>query len=235
VGRISYIRPEADSITGRADVGFLYPSQAENTMTVSYKSKTPILGAACAALVVLAAGCGPTITSDRDQSLPIPQGATYVWHGGADLSQQQVDPNIQNDIVQQRIINAIDAQMKAKGFVLTTDSATAYFAVRYFMALQKSTQMVTTTTGVGYYGGYYGGYGYGWGGGYAGGISTTTPVTSTDGGVVIDLLQNSTGKLVWRGQVTGEVGSQAPSEQRVNQVTAEVMATLKADKSGEKK
>ncbi|MFI5211169.1 MAG: DUF4136 domain-containing protein, partial [Gemmatimonadales bacterium] len=141
-------------------------------MTLSLKSGSPIRGAACAALVVLAAGCGPTISSDRDQSLPIPAGATYVWHGGGDLSQQQVDPNIQNDIVQQRILNAINAQMKAKGFVLTTDSAGAYFAVRYYMALQQSTQMVTTTTGVGYYGGgYYGGYGYGWGGGYAGGIS----------------------------------------------------------------
>jgi hypothetical protein len=204
-------------------------------MTVSYKFGTPVRGAAWAALVVLAAGCGPTITSDRDQSVPIPQGATYIWHGGADLSQQQVDPNIQNDIVHQRIQNAINAQLKAKGFVQTTDSATAYFAVRYYIALQKSTQLVTTTTGVGY-GGYYGGYGYGWGyGGYGGGISTTTPVTSTDGGVVIDLLQNSTGKLVWRGQVTGQVGDHAPSEQRVNQVTAEVMASLKADKSSEKK
>jgi len=206
-------------------------------MTQSSKAGTPIRMAACAALAVLAAGCGPTISSDRDQSLPIPQGATYVWHGGTDLSEQQVDPNVQNDIVHQRIINAINAQMKAKGFVETTDSAAAYFAVRYYMALQKSTQLVTTTTG---YGGYYGGgYGYGWGGygygGYGGGISTTTPVTSTDGGVVIDLLQNATGKLVWRGQVTGQVGSQAPSEQRVNQVTAEVMATLKADKPTEKK
>ena len=138
-----------------------------------------------------------------------PAGATYVWHGAADLSQSQVDPNIQNDIVHQRIQNAINAQMKAKGFVLTTDSAAAYFAVRYYMALQKSTELVTTTTGVGYGGGYYGGYGYGWGwGGYGGGISTTTPVTSTDGGVVIDLLQNSSGKLVWRGQVTGQVRQQ---------------------------
>jgi len=204
-------------------------------MTLSSMAGTSIRGAAWAALMALATGCGPTITSDRDQSMPIPKGATYVWHAGGDVSQQQVDPNIQNDIVQQRIQNAIDAQMKAKGFVLTTDSAAAYFAVRYFVALQKTTQMVTTSTGVGYYGGYYGGYGYGWGGGYAGGISTTTPVTSTDGGVVIDLLQNSTGKLVWRGQVTGQVGSQAPSEQRVNQVTAEVMATLKPDGSSKKK
>ena len=199
-------------------------------MTLSLKSGTPIRGAALTGLMVLAAGCGPTITSDRDQSMPIPQGATYVWHGGADVSEKQIDPNVQNDIVHQRIINAINAQMKAKGFVESTDSATAYFALRYFMALQQSTQLVTTTTGVGYGGGYYGGYGYGWGyGGYGGGISTTTPVTSTDGGVVIDLLQNSSGKLVWRGQVTGQVGSQAPSEQRVNQVVTEVMATLKPD------
>jgi uncharacterized protein DUF4136 len=208
----------------------------ENIMTISLKPGTPIRGAACAALVVLAAGCGPTISSDRDQSLPIPAGATYVWHGGGDVSQQQVDPNIQNDIVHQRIQSAINAQMKAKGFVLTTDSAAAYFAVRYYMALQQSTQLVTTTTGVGYGGGYYGGYGYGWGwGGYGGGISTTTPVTSTDGGVVIDLLQNKDGKLVWRGQIKGQVGDKAPSEQRVNQVTAEVMASLKPDGSSKKK
>jgi hypothetical protein len=200
-------------------------------MTPSSQTGTPI-GAAVAALLVLAAGCGPTISSDRDETLPIPAGATYVWHGGADLSQAQIDPTIQNDIVHQRIQNAIDAQMKAKGFVETTDSAAAYFALRYYLALQQSTQLVTTTTGVGWGGGY--GYGWGWGG-WGGGISTTTPVTSTDGGLVIDVLQNSNGKLVWRGQVSGQVGSQAPSTQRVNQVVAEVMATFKPDGSDKKK
>ena len=201
-------------------------------MTPSSKTGTPFRGAAWAALLVLAAGCGPTISSDRDENLPIPAGATYVWHGGADLTQQQVDPNIQNGIVHQRIQAAIDSQMKAKGFVETTDSATAYFALRYFMALQQSTQLVTTTTGVGWGGGW--GYGWGWGG-WGGGISTTTPVTSTDGGLVIDVLQNSDGKLVWRGQVSGQVGDKAPSTQRVNQVVTEVMATFKPDGSDEKK
>jgi hypothetical protein len=188
-------------------------------MTASSKTGTPIRGAL--ALMVLAAGCGPTITSDRDESLPIPQGATYVWHGGADVSQQQVDPKIQNEIVHQRIQNAINSQMKAKGFVQTTDSATAYFAVRYYVALQRTTELVTTTTGVGW-------------GGWGGGVSTTTPVTSTDGGVVIDVLQNSDGKLVWRGQVSGQVGDKAPSTERVNQVVAEVMATFKPDGSDKK-
>jgi hypothetical protein len=201
-------------------------------MTASSKTGTPIRGAAWAALMVLAAGCGPTITSDRDESLPIPQGATYVWHGGADMSQQQVDPNIQNDIVHQRIQNAINSQMAAKGFVRSTDSASAYFAVRYYVALQRTTELVTTTTGVGWGGGW--GYGWGWGG-WGGGVSTTTPVTSTDGGVVIDVLQNSDGKLVWRGQVSGQVGDKAPSTERVNQVVAEVMSTFKPDGSDKKK
>ena len=130
-------------------------------MKPSSKTGTPIGAAAAAAAWCWPPGCGPTISSDRDESLPIPAGATYVWHGGADVSQQQIDPTIQNDIVHQRIQNAIDAQMKAKGFVETTDSATAYFALRYFLALQQSTQLVTTTTGVGWGGGW--GYGWGWG------------------------------------------------------------------------
>lgn len=200
-------------------------------MRPSSKTGTPIRVAA-AALLVFAAGCGPTISSDRDENLPIPAGATYVWHGGADLSQAQIDPNIQNDIVHQRIQAAINAQMQKKGFVETTDSASAYFALRYYLALQQSTQLVTTTTGVGWGGGY--GYGWGWGG-WGGGISTTTPVTSTDGGLVIDVLQNSNGKLVWRGQINGQVGNKAPSTQRVNDAVAEVMATLKPDGTDQKK
>ena len=202
-------------------------------MTPSPRTGAQIRSAAPAALLVLlATGCGPTISSDRDETLPIPAGATYVWHGAADVSRQQVDPTIQNDIVHQRIQNAIDSQMKAKGFIETTDSATAHFALRYYLALQQSTQLVTTTTGVGWGGGW--GYGWGWGG-WGGGISTTTPVTSTDGGLVIDVLQNANGKLVWRGQVTGQVGSKAPSTERVNQVVTEVMATFKPDGSEKKK
>ena len=44
---------------------------------------------------------------------------------------------------------------------------------------------------------------------------------------MIDVLQNSNGKLVWRGQVEGQVADQPPSHGDVDRAVVEVMASLK--------
>jgi hypothetical protein len=161
--------------------------------------------------------CGPSITSDRDPTVPIPVGATYAITGGADVGEER-DPNLQSQIVHQRIQTALNNEMQAKGFKLATEPAAAAFTIRYYLQIQTSVSYATTAGG---YGGRYGGYGWGYGGGMA-----VVPLTSTEGGLVIDLLSSSSGKQAWRGLIKGNVPDKAPSQEQVDNVMKQVFAKL---------
>jgi len=165
------------------------------------------------------AACGPSLSSDRDPSIPVPVGATYALIGGANVGEER-DPNLQSGIVHQRIQNAIKSEMAAKGFKEAPE-ATADFHVRYFISMKTSVQYNTTTTGVGYRGAY--GYGWGWGGG----MTTTYPTEVTEGGGVIDLLQRTTGKTAFRATMKGDAPSSPPSQEKVNKSVATMLKNLK--------
>jgi hypothetical protein len=181
---------------------------------------------ALVAAVALAA-CGPSIQFDRDDSVPIPAGATYAYppeeHQGT-----EVDPTTANTIVQGRIQRAIDAQMAKKGYKKVGDLDQAEFVVRYFWNVRKETELVTTTAPVmDPYMGWGWGYGYGWGWGYGGGFATTTaPVTITEGTFILDLVDKDTKKLAWRVTWVGEPRGRAPTQDELNTGAADLMAKV---------
>ena len=172
-----------------------------------------------AGLTLVAAACGPTITSDRDESIPMAQGATYVWAGGETVG-QQVDPTVQNDIVHQRIQTSINKEMQEKGFRRIDNVDEADFYVRYYLSLKRETSYVSSTTGM------YGGYGWGWGYGYGGGVTTTTPIETTQGGLVVDVVERKTNKLAWRGMIKGEAPDHPPSQREVDDAMGRIMKSL---------
>jgi hypothetical protein len=171
-----------------------------------------------AGLAVLMA-CGPNVTTQTNPSIPVPVGATYEWVGTANVNGN--DPVVSNEIVQSQIKTAIEAQMAAKGYKKVVSDPNAMFYVRYYIGTKTQTSYMTTTTGVG-----GPGYGYGWGGYYGGGVSTTTPVETTEGNVIVDLVQMGTNTLVWRGTMTGQMSNKAPTQQRINEATKTVMAGM---------
>jgi hypothetical protein len=187
------------------------------------------LFATAAGLATIAA-CGPSISSDRDSTIPIPAGATVEFEGGSVEGPQQVDPAIQNSIVHRRIQLAIVAQLQKKGYKIVDSNQVATFRVRYFVGIKKNTEYVTTTTGVvsPYYGPWGYGYGYGWGPGwgYGGGITTTQAVNTTDASFVVDLVQEKSGNTAWRGIWQGSPGPKAPTEDQINTTMAKIFATL---------
>ena len=160
--------------------------------------------------------CGPSVTTDYNEAIPIPVAATYEWIGTANMNGS--DPVISNDIVHARIQNAMEAQMAAKGYKKVSNDANAQFYLRYYLGTQTQTSYTTTTMGAGP------GYGWGWGGGM--GVSTTQPIETTQGNVIVDLVQMGTNTLVWRGTMTGDMSNQAPTQEKVNNATAKVMAGL---------
>jgi hypothetical protein len=176
-----------------------------------------LLSLAGAALLM---SCGPSITSQVNPNFTaIPAGTTYAWVGTDNVNGG--DPVVSNEIVHSMIKQSIQEQMAAKGYKLVTDNADAKFYVRYYFGTQTQTSYVTTSTGVG----YGPGWGYGWGYGGAG-MTTTQPVETTQGNAIIDLVQMGTNELVWRGTKTGDISNKAPTQQKVDQSAAQIMAGM---------
>ena len=198
-------------------------------MSLVARSTRVRLFVTAAGLAIIAA-CGPTISSDRDSTIPIPAGATVEFEGGSVEGPQQVDPAVQNNIVHRRIQLAIVSQLQQKGYTLVDSNQAATFRVRYFVGIKQNTEYVTTTTGVAspYYGPWGYGYGYGWGAGwgYGGGITTTQAVNTTDASFVVDLVDEKSGNTAWRGIWQGSPGPKAPSEDQVNTTMAKIFKTL---------
>jgi hypothetical protein len=176
-------------------------------------------------------GCGgPTIDTDRDSTIPIPQSPTYAWAGQQDV-QGQTDPTVNNSIIHQRIRTAVDAQMQQKGYKETSTPESADFFIRYYLGLKKSTSYVTTTTGTtvgGYYGGWAG-WGYGWGYapvGVGATYTTTTPVENREAGFLMQLVEVKSGKVAWQGLFRNDAPAKSPTQDRINEGAEELLKTL---------
>jgi hypothetical protein len=95
----------------------------------------------------------------------------------------------------QRLISAVDHWLTAKGWT-KADAAQADVAVMPLLSTQQGQTLNT------FYDGFGGGWRYrGWGTTTA----TTTVNTYTQGTLVIDLFENSSKKLMWRGTATDTI------------------------------
>ena len=137
---------------------------------------------------------------DFDKTANFAGFKTYAHKDGTKVGQELIDA---------RILAAIDAQMAAKGFTVS-DASPDVFVV-YHVAFDKQQDISTYSTG---YAGGYGRYGWGYGGGWGGGSSTTQVRDILIGTLVIDLADAKAGKLVWRGMGVKEVDTQAKPEKR---------------------
>jgi len=125
------------------------------------------------------------ITTDYDHSVNFAQYKTYTW-----LKVQAGD-----SLWEDRIKQAVDAQLAAKGWTKVDSDASATIT-----AFQSTHDQKTLET-------FYNGFGGGWGwrgvgrGGFGGdGISTTTTDVTKVGTLVVDIFDSHTQKLIWRGK-----------------------------------
>jgi hypothetical protein len=125
-----------------------------------------------------------------------------------------------DSFVDKRIVDAIDAEMTAKG--LTKNDASPDLTVIYHVA--TDTKQDISTYNMGYAGGY-GPYGYGWGGGWG-----TTQTIVTDilvGTLVIDIADAHKKQVVFRGMGVKEIDVQAKAEKRDKNIASAVKKVLK--------
>jgi hypothetical protein len=155
---------------------------------------------------------------------------TYDYDGQADFTKYKSYTFTQEALklpIQQlnrdRLLNAIETELAAKGFTKTEDNPDALIDL-HVKAEEKMDATATTTGGYGGYGGgYYGRYGYG------GGFSTTHIDYNkyVEGTLFVDLVDNASQKIVWQGRATKTLDEDISAEKReqnINYAVKEIFA-----------
>ena len=183
-----------------------------------------------ALLAVVLFACGPSITVTRDDAIPMPGAATYVWGPPPPNVPNEQGVVEQSPIIRQRIKTAIDNELRNKGYRLT-DSAQAAFMVRYAVGSRFDQTEVNNqvSTGAGVVspnacGGAscWTGWDYGWYG------TQTTDVQTRQSGVVVDLVDRKSGTLAWRGIYAKEATGKVPTQEAVQEAVDKLFAKLPA-------
>ena len=171
------------------------------------------LSAAFLTAAILLTACGPTltVTNDYDHTADFSQFHTFRI---VKLEQQY---QALSQFNQTRVINAVRAQMLAKGF---TESENADMLVNITSVMKNEKEIIANSYG------YGGGYRpYAWGGGN---MSTTVNVQNyVAGSLIIEVANASTTKLIWEGIGNQDIDSPSSNpEQAINTVVQKIMASF---------
>ena len=185
------------------------------TLTVAAMSVIWLLGVTgCSSLKVVV---------DRDSTIPIPPGSTWAW--GPEPPERrpdELDPRVNNSIIHGRVKRSVEAVLAQKGFRRVDDTQTADFLVYYRIGVRDARQVITQATPVAPMWG-------GWGWGFYGPppIVTSREVTYTEGSLMIDLVQRSTGKLAFRAIALDQDVTRADSsDEQMAQTVARTLRDL---------
>jgi len=158
-------------------------------------------------LMVLSVGLiqAQKVSGDYDKSIDFTTYKTYSFIGWQDDSDK-----IMNDFDKERLREAIEAEMEAKG-LKRLDSG-GDMLVSLFIVIDKKTSLTA-------YSNYYGnmGYGYrrggmGWGNGYS-----TTSYSENEylkGTLVFDMFDSQSEELIWQGVATGTINSKPQKREK---------------------
>jgi hypothetical protein len=163
-------------------------------------------------LLALGLGCATyQVNVDYDQKKDFSGYRTFTWFP---LRRPPTgDYRIDDPLLEQRIREAVERELAARGFRQVED-VTPDFFVAYHLSIEQKLDVYTVNRG------YYGAYGYymGW---------PETEVRQYDEGtLVIDVADARDKEVVWRGLAVGRVRQQATPEQRTQAVNDAVAAIL---------
>lgn len=172
-------------------------------------------------VLVLFGGCSTlTVKTDYNPEYDFTDLKTYAWLEGDKPSD---DIRINNSLVINRVVTAVDKELKAKGYQLV-DKDQADFYVNWFGGIENKIRQETINT-------YYGGMGYGYGGwgygGYRPAHSRTYNVEYQEGILIIDIVDNKDKQLVWRGtgqDYVEEKGTPEKMTAGINQAVTQILS-----------
>ena len=172
------------------------------------RSRLPLYGFILAAL---AGGCvAPNIGYDYDRSANFSRYHTYAWVSSGQEATR--DRRLDSSLVNSRIRTAVDAQLRAKGYLASLDGRPDFF-VTYRAGMKDMMKGAATQR-------YIGDRAHG----------TFTTVSDiqpyNEGTLVIDVVDANTQQLVWQAFVKAELDQSLSPEERDARVNAAVRAML---------
>jgi len=155
--------------------------------------------AVLAVLLSTVPGLAQDVTVDYDDKADFTKMSTYAWHVGTPISNQLMD---------QRVIAAVDYHLSMLGYIKTDGTPDVY--VTYHATTEEQQRIVTS------------GFGYGGGRGwrrYGGGMgsSTSRVYTYVKGTLVVDIWNAAEKSLMWRGTSTDTLSDKPEkNEKKIN-------------------
>jgi Domain of unknown function (DUF4136) len=133
------------------------------------------------------------VTYDFDKGTDFSQLKTYAWVRGTPVN---------DELNHKRIVDAIDAQLAAKGLVKVEAGANSDLLVAYHASFNRDLQINGFNTG-------WGGYRFG-----PGRTGTARVDQIVVGTLVVDMVNAKTKTIVWRGVATKDIDTKASPEKR---------------------
>lgn len=177
------------------------------------------------AVVAVAAGCSSiTVRTDYDRDADFTLYRTFGWlpQPTSSISGSAAQAQARNDLMDKRILSAVNNQLVNRGLQIDTTSPDLLLA--YHTGVQDKVEV--TDWGYSYpsYGAWGGGYGYG---GYGYGGRNIDVYSYQEGTFILDFIDGKTHRLVWRGTATGVLDTNPnpeKSEKNINQVVEKLLA-----------
>ena len=158
-----------------------------------------LLGALAGLFLLMGCSSGISVNSDYDHQFDFQTLKTYAIH-------PQITAKTLN-LIQQRVVTAIDADLAKKGFT-KVDTGAADFLVAFQTSAQDKVDVSSW--------GYGGWYGYG-------GVSA---YSYTEGQLTIDMVDRDDSQMIWRGTGTALAGSKAPDQEQVTFAVQKIMGAF---------
>ena len=168
-------------------------------------------------LMVLCACWTLSVNSDYDPAFDFSGFRTWNWLTGPQAA--TVDPRLPAGLVEERIRTSLVRHLAARGFQRSA-SVKPDFRVGFHAAVKDKISVQTVNRAVGYRPGW----------GDRGGMmrSGTYVLEYEQGTLILDIVDSSTDRLVWRGSAQAEVDSDATPEKREKRIDAAVGQILES-------
>lgn len=177
--------------------------------------KTLIGTIGLASVLVLLTGCSSvSYVTDWDTQKDYSNFQSFAWYELAATPDRGSPTAVPNAIVSDRIRRSVESSLTRKG-MNDAGAAEADLLVTYHVVLRHGYRVYNSGWGYPYYG--WGRGGWGWGGaGWGGGYSSVRTVT--EGTLIIDVLDASKRRLIWRGIADGAFKKPNPTDEYVGKV-----------------
>ncbi len=161
----------------------------------------------------------PSVSQDYNRNQSFVDYKYYEWNHPK-LQYQPNDVRIKSDLTEQRIVEAVNNELKAKGIVLSDKSDLSRFTIKAYLIVEHRTEQFNDWS---VWGGYWGSY---WGGGP--GYNHSSTIYYSMATLQLDFIDTTTGKLIWRGsgiQTFDFEKSQTPEQREalIKKVVAEIL------------